>query len=715
MTQQTVTTESTTTNVTELDRNVANTTVNATAEDVHNARMMTKYHIQLKFNHNVVSWYYNTCDHAIHELTQAGLAQRVADIARGHIFYDLDRGVWMIFQGQYWAKLNQKSEAQLYQIASQMTEMLRTEMAQNLVSKLGVQLNPKTKDAERFIRSSATKAGLSAMFSLAKSSDLLGRNNVEYNRDPYRLNLANGQYQIAEMKGTEKVKGARKLEDYKQDDYCTTIIPVKYDKTADAPLFKKFLKTFTGWDADLENYLQLLAGDALLGTNEFQHFTFLQGPASTGKSTILRIWSSVLGDGQVDEQISSAISGIPFRLFTSGKVTDANANTPVLARLAGKRMVITTEPDDSDKLNEGFVKSSTAGDRITAQAKYEQPFSFKPGFSMFIATNYLPKSSASDAMMRRMIIVRADHVVTSSSLSYDSNLSEKIINNEKEGVLNWMIRGAERLTDINLEQIKKSKELQKQVREGKASEDTRIEKDPLVLEMPDTVKKMQIKYKTEANSASEFLYDSLLSKEQYWNYISTSNELDRSKFFKADRQSHGNVIAGKFNHTGRFSRDAKVVADASTYTTASDLYDVYFNSYCKRQGIKFPIKRRSFDQTVAQYLPSARTHAGKSWLGIGLGPTQYNEGSYGQSIDNIRWKIDASNRKSSSNIEQLLTMLKANKHVTKSQAKKIHDFVNDNSNAYLNRLYSQEETLVNPANGQEVDMKPDFKAMFDKN
>lgn len=702
--------------VTELDEKVAHTTLNASAEDIHKARQVTQYKITLKVGGNIVIWDYNSCNHPIHELTQMGLAERITDIAKDHVFYDSDRGVWYVWQGQYWLKLNKKSESQLFQIATQLPEMLRVEVSQNLISRLGAQMTGK-KDIERFIRSAGSKAVLSASFSLAKASNLLGKGNVQYNIDPYRITLGNGEIQIAELKGTQKVKGARQLEDYKQDNHNTNFIPVQYDAKATCPLFMSFLKSVTNDDKSLAQYLQLLAGDALLGDNEYQHLTFLQGPANTGKSTLLKIWAGVLGAGVVDEDLSYAVTGIPFELFTSHKGSDPNSNTPVLAQLAGKHMVMPTEPKDGEKLEEGFVKSITGGDDVKAQQKYEMPFSFHPGFSILTAANDLPKSSASDAIMRRLIVVPLDHVVKSNSLSYDSNIAKKIIETEAPGVLNWMLQGAERLTDINIEQKKKSEDLIEKVKAGKASPDTKVEKDPLVLEMPESVKAMRLKYQTEANSGSEFLFDCLMSRDGFWNYLSTGNALDTTKPFKASFDSHGNAVGSGMNHYGRYEKAACLVADPTTYTTAAALYELYRDVYAKREGIKYPLTQRMFNKAISQYLPSARTHQGKSWLGIGIGPSysygRYDEGSYGQSIDNLRWKIDKGNRQRVTDLTKLYQMLTANRKLTKSQAKKVESFVHANSEAFLGRLYKREATLVNPATGQEVKPDPDFDSIFD--
>ena len=480
--------ESSTSNVSTssvLDQLVADSAKDLKVDDVPALRKKLEYTIHFLYAGVDTSWKYNTMDHQIHDFTQAGLADRITDMAKAHLFYDSDRGVWRVWTGKFWVKVGQKNTSDLFQIASQLPLMIKNEGSYELVSKSAIDLTLTQFTA--FQRSSGSKNTLSAAFDLCKSEQRLGRTRVQYDKDPYRLNFSNGELSIARIDDHGNLtKGSRKLQNHDKSNYSTTIIPWDYNPQAKATRFMKFLKSFSGGSQEMAEYLQLIAGYCLFGQNIWEHFFILHGAGSTGKSTFLKIISAVLGGDDVeDEEIAQSVSGIPFNLFTNAKISDANANTPALARLAGKLLAITTEPNRNDTLDEGFVKSSTGRDTLTATRKYEQPFSFQPRFKIFIATNDYPKSSASDAILRRMIMIPANNVVCSKNLDFNANLVDQVKAAEMQGVLNWMVQGAEKLIDLAIEQANKAKQVKQDIKSGKidAKNAPVIEKDPLMLKM----------------------------------------------------------------------------------------------------------------------------------------------------------------------------------------------------------------------------------------
>lgn len=660
------------------------------ASDVLKWRKKTNYPIRLVIGDTGTKWSYNPLDYPIHAWTQMGLAETMADILKGHAFYDSNRGVWFAWSGRYWTKIPASNTSEMYQTASTLPLILLKLKA--------LEVNPigdatmSDKDFCRFVRSSASKATLSAVFSLAQQASLLGRSNIDWNNQRNTINLLNGEYQIAQVDDQGRIaKGDRKLHKHDKKHMFTNIYPVKYNPDAKAPKFVGFIKSLTHGDEDMEKYLQLMAGYALLGSNDFEHLFVLQGPARSGKSTFLHIISSI-GEVRSDEEVSNSVSGIPFTIFTKSGKSSGEGNTPVRARLADKRMVVTDEPDRRTTFSEGLVKSLTGRDRITAQRKYEKPFSFDPYFKLFVGTNYAPQSSGDDAIMRRLILVKFDRAISSNSIVYDPNLEDEILTTEKEGVLLWMLKGAERLVDLAVQQRELVAKVRQQVKSGKISQDKApsVEQDPFVLTMPAKVKEWCLAYKSEANTAGQFLKDSLMSKAEYWNYLTTSTALNLDVYFNG--KFINDKLVGDLNHNQRFNDDQKLVADAEGSVLVKDLYQMYRDIYCKNAGIDHPLTQRNFNQTVGQYFPKARLHNGISWLGVAISPTysygQYHSFNYGKAIDRIRWMLD--NRKhvwqvEDKSLDSLIKELKVNNPLSETQLKKVKQFIKDNNIAYLNK------------------------------
>lgn len=689
--------------VTDNDELVAKTAKDIDAVTVAKLRQQTNYTIHFTYGGTVTRWNYNPLNYPVHDLTQSGLADRVTDMARGHVFFDADRGVWRAWNGQLWVKIGNKNASDLYQIADQLPGMIKWEREHSLISNDSVELSDN--QFATFQRTTGSKSTLSSIFDLCKAEKRLGKTRVDYDKYPYILNFQNGEYQVAVTDENGNLqKGPRKLQKHVKNHLATTLIPFNFNPQAKAPRFKKFIETFTGGNQAMIDYIQLVAGYTLFGENTFEHFFVIHGSGSTGKSTFLKILASALGYDVEDEELAQSVTGIPFNLFTNAKITDANANTPALARLAGKLLAVTTEPGKNDVLDEGFVKSATGRDALTATRKYEQPFTFTPKFKLFIATNDFPKSSASDAILRRMIMIPANHVVKSKNLNFNANLVSQVREHEMQGVIAWMVQGAQKLVEIAIDQTKKANQIKAQIKAGKLDQDKAptIEKDPLILMMPDEVKREGLHYATSANTAAQFLQDELLTKEEYWNEVATSKALDTEVYFAPlHYKKNGAPQSAKGANRGeRYGQAQPVVIDKCSYVLRRDLYQVYRQKYCKDQGIQHPLTQKHFNDVVKQYVPSAHVAAGTAWLGIGLAPSHdgynWDEASYGEAIEIIRHAIDPHNPKKVKDVLKLFDMLQTSTRIRSKQQAKVDDFIKNHDSAFLSGGHGEVKELYNP-------------------
>jgi putative DNA primase/helicase len=108
-----------------------------------------------------------------------------------------------------------------------------------------------------------------------------------------------------------------------------------------------------------------------------------------------------------------------------------------LARLAGKRFMITSETKAGTVLDAPLVKQITGLDTLTARFLHKEFFEFQPCAVPFIVTNYLPVVDGSDfAMASRLLVIGFDTVIASP----DNQLPEKL-KAEASGILNLVLAG----------------------------------------------------------------------------------------------------------------------------------------------------------------------------------------------------------------------------------------------------------------------------------
>jgi putative DNA primase/helicase len=116
--------------------------------------------------------------------------------------------------------------------------------------------------------------------------------------------------------------------------------------------------------------------------------------------------------------------------------------TADLHSLMGVRFASLSETDRGARLDESLVKSVTGGDMVSSRALYQNFVSWKPQFTLWMATNHLPAMSADDdAIWRRVKPIHFPNSFTTGEREREMNLSGKILASERAGVLNWILDG----------------------------------------------------------------------------------------------------------------------------------------------------------------------------------------------------------------------------------------------------------------------------------
>ena len=269
---------------------------------------------------------------------------------------------------------------------------------------------------------------------------LVQRDIRELNANPYIINVRNGLYNVLEDTLTE----------HTPDYYSTVQLAVTYDKKADCPLFKKFLKESMGGDMDQVALIQEMLGYFLIPVNSAQKCFVIVGVASAGKSVLLRVLNDVLLGKQNVSNVSWQALNERFKtaeLF--GKLANIFADLP------------TKNIDDN-----GIFKALVGEDYLTVEKKNKNPFSFQSSARLLFSCNSIPKNygDRSEGFYRRLIIIRFNHTVPQDKR--DPELLEKF-RMEADGIFMFALEGLRRLmnnhyvfseTQVNADELQQYRE-----------------------------------------------------------------------------------------------------------------------------------------------------------------------------------------------------------------------------------------------------------------
>ena len=196
----------------------------------------------------------------------------------------------------------------------------------------------------------------------------------------------------------------------------------------DVPLWFGFLERVLP-DEDVRRYFRAFVGMALCGAVREQVFTIATGTGANGKGVAYNAILHTLGDyGHAADS----------ELFMNAKGS-ANAASPALFELMGRRFVVVSETERDRPLATALTKQLTGGDPITARPLYGHPVTFRPTHTPLMVTNFLPKIDGTDpAAWRRIRVVPFD--VTVPPEERDPELGAKL-EAEADAIMTWALEG----------------------------------------------------------------------------------------------------------------------------------------------------------------------------------------------------------------------------------------------------------------------------------
>jgi putative DNA primase/helicase len=333
------------------------------------------------------------------------------------------------------------------------------------------------KKMKTFAKGMATDRGLKAIASRMADQPGVAVDALAFDKDPNLLCLANGTFDMKSMT----------LRQHSPDDMLTRRIDVAYDAEAVGVRWERFISEVLP-NPTVAKYVQRAVGMTLLGRMEEAAFFLIHGKTGCGKSQFLKVISAAMG-----EYAATAAS----TTFQSSRGESRGANND-LHDLRGVRFASISETAEGASLDEALIKSVTGGDPVRSRGLYQDFQQWKPRFTVWMATNFLPRLNSDDgAIWRRVKPVEFPTSFADGERTPEIGLAEKIIDAELPGVFNWIIEGAKMYLTEGLGHPD-------EVREAVTA--YRIDTDPVSVFVTEAVAEGRMEKKEDATATSSEIY-----------------------------------------------------------------------------------------------------------------------------------------------------------------------------------------------------------------
>ena len=351
-------------------------------------------------------------------LTEQGNAERFAAAHANEVMYVAGQE-WRIWDGKAWVPDRTGSRIRLAKADARALFVLASQ----------TENDERRKAIASWAQRSESARAISSTLTLAESERSLVNLPERLDADPYAFNVQNGTINLQ----------TGELRAHAQRDRITKTAPVAYKPNATSDRWTRFLQTATDGDTELEQFLQRAVGYSLTGDTREEKLFSIHGGTGSGKSTFTDTVGAVMGDYGSTADFESFLK----RSGDGGIRND-------IARLVGKRYVVSNEVDDGARLADGLIKSITGGDIIAARFLRQEFFEFRPQFKLWFAANHRPRVNADDgAMWRRIVQIPFTNSVPERQrddslkrhLRHDPDAQTAVLAWAVQGCLDWQKHG----------------------------------------------------------------------------------------------------------------------------------------------------------------------------------------------------------------------------------------------------------------------------------
>ncbi len=242
-----------------------------------------------------------------------------------------------------------------------------------------------------------------------------------FDPDPHILNLENGLFNV----------DTYELKPHTPDYPSLAKLPIKYDPSADCPLWKRFVSQVL--HPEDHAALQEFCGSLLVKNYKTQKAWLQVGEGANGKDTFDRVLRALLGPENVANR----------------SLQDLENNRFAKADLFGKLANIYSDLSDVALKTTGSFKTLTGEGSLAAEKKFQNGFNFDNHAKLIFSCNKIPASpDDTDAFFRRWFITTFPNTFLGEKA--DPDLVAKLTTPEElSGILNWSLEGLRRLVAQN--------------------------------------------------------------------------------------------------------------------------------------------------------------------------------------------------------------------------------------------------------------------------
>ncbi|MDT0309271.1 phage/plasmid primase, P4 family [Streptomyces sp. DSM 44917] len=220
----------------------------------------------------------------------------------------------------------------------------------------------------------------------------------------------------------------RRLLPLTPDFFTLVSVPFDYDPHATAPGWLAFLAQLWPDDPQSVQALQEWFGYVVSGRTDLQKILLIVGPTRSGKGTIARILTALVGKGNV-----------------AGPTLASLATNFGLSPLLGKPLAVISDARLSGRDGHQVVErllTISGEDTIDVDRKYRDPWTGQLPSRFLILSNELPNFGDASGVIARRFVVLA--TIASWLGREDTALTGKLTA-ELPGILNWALEGLARL------------------------------------------------------------------------------------------------------------------------------------------------------------------------------------------------------------------------------------------------------------------------------
>jgi putative DNA primase/helicase len=343
-----------------------------------------------------------------------GNGARFGDMFRGRVLYCPERKMWAVYNGKFWQW--DTGAIQVMHFAKEVPKVVYQEAATEPDDNRRKALVDHARRTENDQR-------LKALLSQAQSEPGLAVSIDQLDRNEWLINAGNGTVDLR----------TAELRPHRADDLITAYTPVEYHPEAKSTLWDYTVNSIFEGRKAVRDYVQRGLGYSLTGNQDEQVVFFSHGGGNEGKSTFLGAAGDTLGLDYATE--------IEPQVFMVSKTQGNAGPNEGIAKLYRKRLALSTEVEDGQRLSVSLIKRMTGGEKLHHEKKFEHGFEFTPTHKLWLSGNHKPVITDTTLSIWRRVKFIAFTVVIPAEKRIKDLRTQLKAKEHQEAILAWLVKG----------------------------------------------------------------------------------------------------------------------------------------------------------------------------------------------------------------------------------------------------------------------------------